>query len=97
MTTFDTFPATVQRHDESENPTEKIEPEKGSDDKTEQSLFDSLQVGRGIAGVHENMEHPSNRTLVRVPRLGETKRRFVLAGAKHSCGVCVKHRNVQLA
>ena len=34
------------------------------------------------------MRHPSNRTLVRVPRLGGAKRRFVLAAAKHSCGAC---------
>ena len=32
------------------------------------------------------MDHPSNRTLVRVIRLGGAKRRFVLAAAKHSCG-----------
>ena len=34
------------------------------------------------------MEHPSNRTLVRVLRLGGAKRRFILAAAKHSCGAC---------
>ena len=34
------------------------------------------------------MEHPSNRTLVRVLRLGGAKRRFNLAVAKHSCGAC---------
>ena len=32
------------------------------------------------------MGHPSNRTLVRVLRLGGAKRRFILAAAKHSCG-----------
>ena len=35
-----------------------------------------------------NLRHPSNRTLVRVLRLGGAKRRFVLASAKHSCGAC---------
>ena len=34
------------------------------------------------------MGHPSNRTLVRVLRLGGGKRRFILAAAKHSCGAC---------
>ena len=77
MTTFDTLPATVQGRGEDEHHTE-----------TEQSQSDSLQVRRQIARVHENMGHPSNRTLVRVLRLGGAKRRFVLAAAKHSCGVC---------
>ena len=82
MTTFDTFPATVQGLDEGENPTEKIEPEDDQDDETEQPLSDSLKVRRQIARVHENIGHPSNRTLVGVQRLGGAKRRFVLAGAK---------------
>ena len=34
------------------------------------------------------MLHTSNRTVVRVLRLGGAKRRFVLAAAKHSCGAC---------
>ena len=34
------------------------------------------------------MGHSSNRTLVRVLRLGGARRRFVLAAAKHSCGAC---------
>ena len=38
--------------------------------------------------IHENMGHPSNRTLVRVLLLGGAKRRFILAAAKHSCGAC---------
>ena len=40
------------------------------------------------ARIHENMEHPSNRTLVWELRLGGVKRRFILAAAKHSCGAC---------
>ena len=88
MTTFDTLPATVQGRGEDEHPTEKIEPDDDQDEETEQSQSDSLQVRRQIARVHENMGHPSNRTLVRVLRLGGPKRRFVLAAAKHSCGVC---------
>ena len=46
-----------------------------------------MQVRRQIARTHENMVHSSNRTLVRVLRLGGARRRFVLA-AKHSCGAC---------
>ena len=34
------------------------------------------------------MEHPPNRTLVRVSRLGGAKGRFILTAAKHSCGAC---------
>ena len=34
------------------------------------------------------MGHPSNRTTVRVLRLGGDKRRLILAAAKHSCGAC---------
>ena len=34
------------------------------------------------------MGHPSDRTLVRVLRLGRAKRRFILAAATHSCGAC---------
>ena len=34
------------------------------------------------------MEHPSNRTVVRVLRLAGAKRRSILAAAKHSCGAC---------
>ena len=84
MTTFDTFPATIQGLTESEKPTENREPEDDQDDETEQSLSDSLQVRRQVARMHENMEHPSNRTWARALRLGGAKRRFVLAAAKHS-------------
>ena len=38
------------------------------------------------------MGHPSNRTLVRVLRLGGAKRRFVVAAAKHSCGACEEQK-----
>ena len=69
-------------------PQKKTEPDDDQDEETEQSHSDSLQVRRQIARVHENMGHPSNRTLVRILRLGGAKRRFVLAAAKHSCGVC---------
>ena len=41
-----------------------------------------------ISRIHENVGHPSNRTLVWVLRLGGAKRRFTLAAAKHSCGAC---------
>ena len=88
MTTFDTSPDTVQGLDEGENPTQKDRTRRWPDDEAEQSLSDSLQVRRHIARAHENMEHPSNRTLVRVLRLGGAKRRFVLAAAKNSSGAC---------
>ena len=92
VTISDSFPVTRQGLDESEDLTENTIPE----DETEQSLSDSLQTRRQISRVHENMGHPSNRPLVRVLRLSEAKRRFVLTAAKHGC-VRVKHRNVHLA
>ena len=49
------------------------------EDETEQSLSESLQTRKQISKIHENMGHPSSRTLVRVSRLG---------GAKHKCGAC---------
>ena len=63
-------------------------PEDDQEDETEQSLSDPLQTRRQISRNHENMGHPSNRTLVRVLRLGGAKRRFILAAANHSCGAC---------
>ena len=69
MTTFGTLPATLE---ESGNPTEKTEPEDDKDEEKEQSLSDS----------HENMGHPSNRTLIRALRLGGAKLRFELTAAK---------------
>ena len=44
------------------------------------------QTRRQISRIHENMEHPSFRTLARVLRLGGAKRRFIQAAAKHSRG-----------
>ena len=58
------------------------------EDETVQSLSESLQTRRQISKIHENMGHPSNRTLVRVLRLGGAKRRFILAAARHKCGAC---------
>ena len=82
MTVSDICPATVQGLD----PAENTIPEDDQEDETEQSLSESLQTRRQISRIHENMGHPSNRTLVRVLRLGGAKRRFILATAKHSCG-----------
>ena len=36
----------------------------------------------------KNMGHPSNRTLVRMLRLGGAKRRIILAAARHRCCAC---------
>ena len=72
----------------SEKPTKNIVPEDDQEDETEQSLSDSLQTRGQTSRIHENMAHPSNRTLVRVLRLGGAQRRFILAAAKHSCGAC---------
>ena len=58
------------------------------EDETEQSLSETLQTRRQVSKIHENMGHPSNRTLVRVLRLGGAKRRFILAAARHRCGAC---------
>ena len=58
------------------------------EDETEQSLSELLQTRRQISRIPENTGHPSNRTLVRVLRLGGAKRRFILAAARHRCGAC---------
>ena len=85
MTISDSFTVTRQGLDGKEHPTENTTPEDDQEDETEQPLSDSLQTRRQISRIHENMGHPSNRTLVRVLRLGGAKRRFILAAAKHSC------------
>ena len=88
VTLSDVFPATIQGLDEDENLPEDTIALDDQEVQTEQSLSDSLQIRGHISKIHENMEHPSNRTLVRVLRLGGAKRRFILAPAKHSCGAC---------
>ena len=84
----DVFPATIQGLEEDENLPEDTTAQDDQENETEQSLSDSLQTRRQISKIHENMGHPSNRTLVRMLRLGGAKRRFILAAAKHSCGAC---------
>ena len=76
---YDAFRATIQKLDEDESLPEDTAAQDDQEDETEQSLSESLQTRRQISRIHENMGHPSNRTLVRVFRLG---------GAKHRCGAC---------
>ena len=88
VTITDSCTVTGQGLDGGEHPAENTTPEDDQEDETEQSLSDSLQIRRQISRIHENMGHPSNRTLARVLRLGGAKRRFILAAAKHCCGAC---------
>ena len=88
VTVYDAFPVTIQKLDEDENLPEDTTAQDKQEDETEQSLSETLQTRRQISKIHENMGHPSNRTLVRVLRLGGANRRFILAAAKHRCGVC---------
>ena len=88
VTVYDAFPATIQELDEDENLPEDTTAQDDQEDETEQSLSETLQTRRQISKTHENMGHPSNRTLVRVLRLGGAKRRFVLAAARHEGGAC---------
>ena len=92
VTMADIFPATIQGLDGGEHPAENTIPEDDQEDETEQTLSDSLQTRRQISRIQENVGHPSNRTLVRVLRLGGAKGRFILAAAKHSCGACEAQR-----
>ena len=85
---YDAFPATIQKLDEDENLPEDTTEQDDQEDETEQSLSETLQTRRQISKIHENMGHPSNRTLVRVLRLGGAKRRFILAAARHKSGAC---------
>ena len=66
VTVYDDFPATIQKLDEDENLPEDTTAQDDQEDETEQSLSESLQTRRQISKIHENMGHPSNRTLVRV-------------------------------
>ena len=88
VTISDSFTVTEQGLEEDENLPEDTTAQDDQEDETEQSLSDSLQTRRQISRIHENREHPSNRTLVQVLRLVGAKRRFILTAAKHSCGVC---------
>ena len=88
VTVYDAFPATIQKLDEDENLPEDTTAQDDQEAETEQSLSETLQTRRQLLKIHENMGHPSNRTLVRVLRLGGAKRRFTLAAAKHRCGAC---------
>ena len=88
MTISNVFPAAIQGFEEDENLPEDTTAQDDQEDETEQSLSESLQTRRQISKIHENMGHPSNRTLVRVLRLGGAKRRLIRAAAKHSCGAC---------
>ena len=88
MTVYDAFPATIQKLDEDQNLPEDTTAQDDQEDQIEQSLSETLQTRRQISKIHENMGHPSNRTLVRVLRLGRAKRRFILAAARHRCGAC---------
>ena len=88
VTVYDAFPATIQKLDEDENLPEDTTAQDDQEDETEQSLSETLQTQSQLSKIHENMGHPSNRTLVRVLRLGGAKRRFILAAARHRCGAC---------
>ena len=88
VTISDAFTVAGQGLEEDENLPEDTTAQDDQEDETEQSLSDSLQTRQQISRIHENMEHPPNRTLVRVLRLGGAKCRFILAAAKHSCGAC---------
>ena len=85
VTVYDAVPATIQKL---ENLPEDTTAQDDQEDETEQFLSESLQTRRQISKIHENMGHPSNRTLVRALRLGGAKRRYILAAARHRCGAC---------
>ena len=88
---YDAFPGTIQKLDEDENLTENTTAQDDQEDETEQSLSESLQTRRQISKIHENIGQPSNRTLVRVLRLGGDSS-WQPPGTNV---VLVRHRNVQ--
>ena len=85
VTVYDAFPATIQKLDEDEHLPEDTTAQDDQEDETEQSLSESSQTRRQISKIHENMGHPSNRTLVRVLRLGGAKRRSISRQAQVRC------------
>ena len=93
VTVYDAFPATIQKLDEVENRPEDTTAQDDQEDETELSLSETLQTRRQISKLHENMGHPSNRTLVRVLRLSGAKRRFIQPPGTDV--VLVRHRSVQ--
>ena len=88
VTVYDAFPATIQKLDEDANLPEDTTAQDDQEDETELSLSETLQTRRQISKIHENMGHASSRTLVRVLRHGEAKRRFIPGAARHRCGAC---------
>ena len=75
VTISDSFTVTGQRLGEDENLPEDTTAQDDQEDETEQSLSDSLQTRRQISKIHENMGHPSDRTLVRVLMSSRTRQR----------------------
>ena len=88
MTVYDAFPATFRKLDENENLTENTTAQDDQEDEAEQFLSETLQTRKQISKIHKNMGHQSNRTLVRVLRLGGAKRRVIPGAARHRCGAC---------
>ena len=77
MTVYDAFLATIQGLEEGENLPEDTTAQDDQEDETDR-----------FRRFMKIWDHPSNRTLIRVLRLGGAKRRFTLAAARHSCGAC---------
>ena len=56
VTISDAFPATVQKLEEGEHPTEDTTAQDDQGDETEQSLSETLQTRRLFSKIHENTE-----------------------------------------
>ena len=54
----------------------------------EKKLAQSHEVKMKVARIHENMGHPSTKTLVRILKIGKAKETFIIAAANHRCGAC---------
>ena len=63
MTISDSFAITGPGLEEDENLAENTTAQDDQEDETEQSSSESLQTRRQISKIHENMGHPSNRSL----------------------------------
>ena len=73
----------------SEEPGQPQDEEGGDEEKR---LSQTAEVKAKVANIHENMGHPSTKTLVRILKTGRAKTRFIIAAAAHRCAACEAQR-----
>ena len=77
-----------EEDEETEGEEEGRSERKQKEDAEEEERSHDAEVIKKVMKIHENMGHPSNKTLIRVLTHGKAKRRYVLAAARLECGAC---------